>query len=84
VATETFSEPIVPVIGIFIWKSDSAISSRLIPLSSEPSINTEGPVNGASEAVLPDFSAVQITLSPDSFRYSIALTILFSLQTGKE
>ena len=70
--------------GIFICWSANAISSRLIPLSSAPRIKTEGPVNTVSEAVLADFSPAQNTLSPDSFRYSMLRTMLFSLHTGNE
>src|SRR5450756_1026090 len=60
------------------------MSSRLMPLSSDPRINTDGPVNATSEADSPDFSPEQNTLSPDSLRYSMVRTILFSLQTGNE
>ena len=55
-----------------------------MPLSSAPRINTEGPVNEISEAELADFSPAQNTLSPDSFKYSMLRTILFSLHTGNE
>ena len=53
-------------------------------MSSDPRINTEGPVNETSDADSPEFSPAQNTFKPDSLRYSIERTILFSLQTGNE
>ena len=46
--TDTFSEPMAPVIGIETCVSDSPSSSRLIPFSSEPSMTTRGPVSVAA------------------------------------